>query len=232
VEIYLTILFRTFTIMLILLFFTVFIMGKKSIGELPVFDTLTIIVLGNVVGAVIVDSEIEHLPTVFAVLLLAIFEKIVTKLSLKYNKLRRKITFEPTIVVKEGQIVFHNLKKIGYSLDNILMLLRQKTIFDLNTVQFAIIEANGDISILKKPEYETATRKDLHIPTPVSTPMPPITVIADGQIQLDNIRILKVSEQEIKEKLVMQGYSTYKEIFYASMDSEGTLCISPYQLPE
>jgi uncharacterized membrane protein YcaP (DUF421 family) len=66
-EVYLSILFRTVTIMLILLFFTVFVMGKKSIGEMPVFDTLTIIVLGNVVGAVIVDGEIEHLPTIFAV---------------------------------------------------------------------------------------------------------------------------------------------------------------------
>jgi uncharacterized membrane protein YcaP (DUF421 family) len=167
--------------MLILLFFTVFLMGKKSIGELPVLDTLTIIVLGNVVGAVIIDSRIENLPAIFAIVILALFEKMVTKISLRFNRLRRKISFEPTIVIKEGRIIYRNLKKIGYALDNILMLLRQKDIFDISQVEYAIIEANGKISILKKPEFKTVTVKDLNLP--LSPVKPPVTVIVEGEFQ-------------------------------------------------
>jgi len=226
-EIYLTIFFRTITTMLILLFFTVFLMGKKSIGELPVLDTLTIIVLGNVVGAVIIDSRIENLPAIFAIVILALFEKMVTKISLRFNRLRRKISFEPTIVIKEGRIIYRNLKKIGYALDNILMLLRQKDIFDISQVEYAIIEANGKISILKKPEFKTVTVKDLNLP--LSPVKPPVTVIVEGEFQQDNIHILKTSEQKIKEKLAAQGYHNHQEIFYASMDHAGNLNVSPYE---
>ncbi len=226
-ETYLSIFFRTISIMLILLFFTVFVMGKKSIGELPVFDTLTIIVLGNVVGAVIVDGEIGHLPTIFAVIVLALFEKFVNKISLKFNGLRRNISFEPTIVVKDGKIIYQNVKRIGYSIDNILMFLRQKSIFDLSTIEFAIIEANGDMSVLKKPEYETVTLKDLQL-TPEQT-MPPISVIVDGEFQRDNIGIIKSSIEEIVKELTKQGYKNYKDVFYAAMDSKGTLHVSPYK---
>jgi uncharacterized membrane protein YcaP (DUF421 family) len=155
------------------------------------------------------------------------FEKLVTVLSLKFNGLRRKISFEPTIVIKEGKIIFNNLRKIGYAIDDILMLLRQKDIFDIGKVEYAVVEANGKISVLKKPEFETVTVTDMKVsPSPSK---PPITIIVDGRFQTDNIQILKATEQEILKKLDRQGFSNPKEIFYATMDSEGTLNISPYK---
>lgn len=227
-EIYLSTFFRTVSIMLILLFLTVVVMGKKSIGELPVFDTLVVIVLGSVVGAVIVDQQIQHMPTIFAVILLAIFERIINTLSLKYNKLRRKISFEPSIVIQDGKILFQNVKKNGYSLDDILMLIRQKNVFDIDQIQYGIIEANGDISILKRPEFEICTLKDMNI-KPSGSPIPPLTVIVEGIFQKENIGILKTSEQEIMGKLVQQGFNNTKDIFYASMDGNGRLSVSPYK---
>jgi uncharacterized membrane protein YcaP (DUF421 family) len=107
------------------------------------------------------------------------------------------------------------------------MFLRQKDIFDISRVEFAIIEANGDISVLKKPEYENVTMKDLDL-KPEQT-MPPISVIVDGEFQRDNITILKSSVQEIVEELTKQGYKSYKDVFYAAMDSEGNLQVSPYK---
>jgi uncharacterized membrane protein YcaP (DUF421 family) len=110
------------------------------------------------------------------------------------------------------------------------MLLRDKEIFDISSLSFAIIESNGRISIAKKPELETPTLKDLNLkPMGSNTPL---TVIMEGKIEEDNIQALDVSEQDLQNLIETNGYSAFNEIFYASLSKEGKINISPYNLKE
>ncbi|AOT70895.1 YetF domain-containing protein [Geosporobacter ferrireducens] len=224
---YLIIFGRIISIMLLTLFITLFIMGKRPIGELPVFDFITIIVIGAIVGADIADPEIKHLPTAFAVVVLALFQRLISYTIVQNKKVRQMITFEPTVIVQEGKILFKSLQKIHYTVDEVLMLLREKDIFDISKVAFAIVESNGNLSVLKKADEENPTKKDMQIP--VVEGGLPLTVVLDGAFMQENIRQLHTSEDQIWQKLKEKGYSSLKDIFHASMDQKGEISISPYE---
>ncbi|MEW9121663.1 MAG: DUF421 domain-containing protein [Thermotaleaceae bacterium] len=226
---YLIILGRILSIMLLTLFVTLFIMGKRPIGELPVFDFITIIVMGAIVGADIADPEIKHLPTAFAVVVLALFQRLISYTIVQSKRVRKWISFEPTVVVQNGKILFKSLQKIHYTLDEVLMLLREKDIFDIDNVAFAIIEANGNMSVLKKAEEEIPTRKDMQVP--VVEGGLPLAVVLDGVIQKENIVRLRTTESFVRQRLKELGYSNLEEIFHAAMDQKGEMSISPYKYP-
>lgn len=137
---------RIITILPLLLFITIF-MGKRAIGELPIFDFIIVIILGAVVGADIADPEIKHFPTIIAIIAIAIFQRIVANWKISNRKIGRLITLEPTVVIHHGKLLNRNIKKIRYSIDNILQMLREKDIFDMSEVQTAVVEANGASSL-------------------------------------------------------------------------------------
>lgn len=225
-KLYLIVFFRIISIMIILLFSTLLIMGKRPIGELPVFDFLAIIVLGSVVGSDIADPNINHMLIIVAIVTLALLQRIVSVASLKSEKLRKLVNFEPTIVIHDGQVVYKNLKKINYTMDELLMLLREKDIFEISIVSYAIIEASGKLSVMKKAEYETVTLQNMNLSAPkISLPY---TIILEGKFSEENIHILNTSKVHIIEKLKEKGHSDYKKIFYASMDNYDNIVICEY----
>ncbi|MDV2583614.1 DUF421 domain-containing protein, partial [Alkalibacillus haloalkaliphilus] len=78
-----------------------------------------------------------------------------------HRKIGKKITFESTLVIQDGKLLVENLKGIRYTIDNVLQMLRQKNIFDISDVKIAIIEANGQISVLKKENKLEVTIEDI-----------------------------------------------------------------------
>lgn len=225
---YLLIFLRIISIMLLLLFTTLLVMGKRPIGELPVFDFLSIVVMGAIVGADIADPKIKHLPTAFAVIVLAIFQRFISYLVIKNAKIRKIVTFEPTIILQDGQFIHHNLKKINYSVEEALMLLREKDVFDVGKVKYAIIEASGKISVLKKAAYDSMTKEDMHLT--IKENALPVTIILEGQLKSKNIARIDLTEDYVLKMLKQKGYTDISKIFFASMDRQGTISISPYDL--
>lgn len=213
---------RIVTIIPLLLFMTLF-MGKRAIGELPVFDFLIVIILGALVGADIADPNIKHFPTAFAIIAIAIFQRFVANWKLNNRKFGRLITFEPTVVIENGQFVYKNIKKIRYSIDNILQMLREKNIFDIHDVETAVVEANGSISVLKKPMKHTVTREDMKIIKKSSISFP---VIVEGTIYSDVLQDIGVNEEWIRQQLSYQGVDNVNDVFFASMNRNHELHIS------
>lgn len=183
---------RIITIIPCLLIMTLF-MGKRAIGEVPVFDFLIIIVLGAVAGADIADPDIPHVYTFLTIIAIGVLQIIVSKLKLKHRAFERMITFEPTIVIRNGVFIVGNLKKIRYSLDNVLQMLREKDIFDVNDVEIALIEPNGKLTAFKKPHKLTITAEDLGIKKASDNIAYP--VIIEGNIENQILTQLHLNEQ-------------------------------------
>lgn len=219
----LLILGRIVTIIPLLLFTTLF-MGKRAIGELPVFDFLIVIILGALVGADIAEPDIKHLPTAFAIIAIGVFQRIVTRWKISNRKIGRLLTFEPTVVLQNGKFVNGNLKKIRYSIDNILQMLREKDVFDINEVETAIIEANGALSVLKKPQKNSVTLEDMNIIKPTSTISFP--VIVEGTLYTDVLRDVNLDEAWLQQELDNQGVNELKDVFFASINRNRELHIS------
>ncbi|WP_181347509.1 DUF421 domain-containing protein [Thalassobacillus sp. CUG 92003] len=214
---------RIVTILPFLLFIALY-MGKRSIGELPVFDLLVILVLGSVVGADIADPEINHIHTVVAMIGIALLQKFIVFLKLKNRKIGNLLTFEPTVVIYNGQFLVQNMKKINYSIDNVLQMLREKDVFSVEDVEIAIIEANGSLSHKPVAAKSGVTREDLNVLK--AGHQYEIPVILDGVVQLDLLRRVNKSEAWLKEKLLEHNLVDTYHVFYGAITSKGELFVS------
>jgi uncharacterized membrane protein YcaP (DUF421 family) len=214
---------RIITILPLILFVALY-MGKRSIGELPVFDFLVIITLGAVVGADIADPAVPHIHTAFAIILIGLFQRIVSKAMIKHRKLGHLITFEPTIVILDGKFIVKNLRKQRYSIDNVLQMMREKDVFDISNVHLGIIEANGRLSILKKTSNLPVTIEDLNVnKTTLSISYP---VIVDGKIYENVLKKLNLNEQWLHNQLQNANISNTQDVFFASVNDKMELHIS------
>lgn len=220
---YLKVTFRIVTIMALLLIL-ILMTGRRKLGELPVFDFLTIIILGNVVGADIADPKIPQLPTAYAVVLLIGFQYIMSYATVKNRKFGSKISFGPTVVIQNGQFIKQNMKKIRYSIENVLMLIREKGVFDINEVEFAIVEDNGSISVMKKPKYQPLTPDNMEIST--KNKSIPIPLIVDGKVYEDNLAKLSLDKAWLQKQLESRNIISCEEVFYAHIGIDGKLYIS------
>lgn len=215
---------RIITIFPLMLAITLY-MGKRSIGELPVFDFLVIVILGAVVGADIADPNIKHVHTAVAIVLMGIFQKVISRLKIKYRRFGHIITFEPTIVIQDGKFLVSNLSKIRYSIDNILQMLREQEVFDISEVYLGIVEANGNISILKKSNKAEVTIEDMNLNKKQSSLSYPI--IVDGILYNDTLIKLNLSENWLREHLDNLSINSVEEVFFASINMKKELHVSP-----
>lgn len=219
----LVVLGRIITILPILLFVTIY-MGKRAIGELPIFDFLIIVILGAVVGADIADPEIHHIPTAIAIIAIAILQRIVARIKIANRKIGRLITFEPTVIVQNGKFLDKNLKKVRYSIDNILQMLREKEVFDIREVETAVIEPNGALSVLKIPEKSPVTLEDMNIAKPTSSIT--IPVIIEGIVYDEVLKEFNLTKEWLHQQLISLKINDIKDIFFASIDHQHALHIS------
>ncbi|WP_281890424.1 DUF421 domain-containing protein [Paenibacillus sp. YYML68] len=202
---------RIITIFPLMLLITLF-MGRRSIGELPVFDFLVVLALGAVVGADIADPNIEHLPTAFAIAVIAVIQKIFSIWVIKSRWFGKLVTFEPIIVVYQGKLLKRNLKKSKYSIDNIVGMLREAQAFDIRDVQLAVIEANGSISVMKK----SFTSDSVSVSYPI---------IKEGRIDRHIMTNLHLKEPWLLEQL-SQRQIRLEDVFIATINHKRELEIT------
>ncbi|WP_117168240.1 DUF421 domain-containing protein [Paraliobacillus sediminis] len=214
---------RIITILPLLLGVTIF-MGKRAIGELPVFDFLIVLTLGSVVGADIADPNVKHLPTAIAIIGIGLLERFVAHIKLTNRKIGRALTFEPTIVIKDGQFLRKNMKKIRYSIDNILLMLRQNDVFYIEDVALGIIEANGKLSVFRKAEKDTPNREDFGILK--QTDSIPLPIIIDGKLYKSVLTSLQVDEAWLIAMLRKQGVNAIDDVFFASLTENLSLYVT------
>ncbi len=213
---------RIITILPLLLVITIF-MGKRAIGELPIFDFLIIVTLGAIVGADIADPTINHIPSAAAILAVGLLQRLVARWKISSRKVGRLITFEPTVVVQNGIFLVKNIKKIRYSIDNILQMLREKDVFDVKEVETAVVEANGALSVLKKPEKNTVTAADIGINKHSLIAFP---VIIEGEVYSSVLSHLNVDEIWLRTKLAEEDIDDISNIFFASITQQLDIHVS------
>lgn len=226
--VYFKVTFRIIIIMALLLFL-VLVTGRRKVGELPVFDFLTILILGNVVGADIADPKIPQLPTAYAVILLIGIQYFMSVAIVKSRKFGKKASFGPIVVIQNGRFIKSNMKKIRYSIENVLMFLREKGIFDINEVEYAIVEDSGNISVMKKPQFQALTPDDMKIAAKFKGLTIPL--IVDGEVYEDNLQKLGLDKVWLLEQLELNNINSIDEAFYVDINIEGKLGISKIAEP-
>lgn len=152
-------------------------------------------------------------------LLSVTFEKI----TLHFPRLRKPLEGEPEILIRDGKLDLARLRKNNLDLEQLQMMLRAKDTFSVSEVAYAIYETNGSLSILKKAQYEPATREDLLVPVPDS--VLPVSIIEDGIVQRETLSKLGHDEEWLSKELRKLGYAGPQSVAYAEITEEGELAV-------
>lgn len=224
---YLVVLARIVTVIPLLIGMSL-LMGKRHVGELRAFDFIIAVTIGAVAGADIADPEIRHGPTAFAIVLLGLLHIGATYGILKNRRFAHLISLEPVIVIQNGQLLKRHLQRVRMPIDTLLELLREKGVFNLNEVEFAIVEPDGKLSVQKKSQYQPATPKDLKIKTDYKGLPTPLVV--EGAIFQKGLDAVGLEEAWLLEALLEAGL-TVEEVFFAELNADGSLHISREKEP-
>jgi uncharacterized membrane protein YcaP (DUF421 family) len=207
------------------LFFITKVLGKKQIAQLSFFEYVTGITIGSIAAEVIMGLEQNMFYGFLAMIIVAVIPFIVGLISLKSKKFRDFTEGKGTIVIKDGKVMEDNLKKERYTTDELLELLRNKDIFQVSDVQFAILEATGDLSVMLKKENQPLTPKDLNMK--VASIKEPQTVIMDGKILDEPLATIGYSRGWLKTELEKLGV-TIENVFIGQVNSYGELTVDVF----
>lgn len=208
------------------LFILTKILGKTQISQLTAFDFIAAIVLGELVGNALFDKKAGILDIGFVIILWGAILYIIEIITQKFKSTRFILEGKPSLIIHKGEIIYEELRKNKMDLNEILHLLRMKDVFSLQEVEYAVLETDGLLSVLKKAAYQTPNKKDLNVhpaEPQIATPL-----IMDGQIIKDNLEEEDITEEWLHKELERQKYSTEKKVLYAEWLKDKKLFILPY----
>ncbi|MGV3263617.1 MULTISPECIES: YetF domain-containing protein [Cytobacillus] len=214
------------TISFLVLFLLARLMGRKEIGQMTFFNWATAIGIGSIAGNLAVNESTRIKDGVISLIVWTLFTILMDMLDLKSKQGRTVTTGEPLIVIKAGRIMERALKISRVDLDELQALLRQKDIFSLTDVDYAILETNGELSVLKKESQQPVTKNDLNIMSQKKDLIPlPTEVIADGKVNSKNLSKLKLDNNWLDRELQKAKIHSAEDVFFAQVQQDGTLYI-------
>lgn len=200
---------------LITLFLVTKLIGKKQVSQLSLFDYVIGISIGNFATEMTINLESEELYGIIAVLLFGGIAYLVSVGTMKSIKLRRFFMGSPTILIEHGKILQDNFYKVKYDINDMLEQCRVNGYFDISEIDYAIVEANGELSILAKSEYLPVNRNDMKLK--VSKNGLCANVIIDGKVMYNNLKKINKDEKWLNKELKLKG-KDISDIILATVD--------------
>ncbi|MBH0168030.1 MAG: DUF421 domain-containing protein [Bacillota bacterium] len=204
------------------IFFAARILGKQTVSRMTIFDFIAVVTLGSVTAnlAFALEVKARYIFLVFFIFVLLIY--LSAFLSLKSKRARKYVAGDPTVVIENGKILEHNMRKMRYTLDYLNQQLRQKDIFSIEDVDYALVENNGLLSVKKKEAHLAVTRKDLQIYK--EEVRLPTELMMDGEILLNNLKENNISKEWLLSELKKRNL-TIESVVYALLTSNNKLYI-------
>jgi uncharacterized membrane protein YcaP (DUF421 family) len=213
---FLNICFRTILI-LIILFFITKMMGKKQISELNFFDYVVGITIGSIAADISLDIEKDMLAGIAALFIYGFISYIISFISIKSIWARRFIIGVPTVLVEKGKIIESGLKKSKIDVNDLLMVARENGYFNLDEIDYALMEVNGNISFLPKEKEKPVTKKDMKIKC--SNEGLTVNAIIDSKYMANNMKAINKDKEWLDHELKVNGYDNYDNILLATIDN-------------
>ncbi|HBW36239.1 DUF421 domain-containing protein [Desulfosporosinus sp. BICA1-9] len=199
------------------------VLGKTQITQLTAFDFISALILGELLGNAIYDDDTGVVKILFAVTIWGLLIFGIQLVGQKSITLRNFLEGKPALVIQKGVIDRQALKKNRMNLNELQNLLRIKDVFSVREVEYAILEPNGSLTVIRKPEFDTPTLKDLNIP--LNRKSLPMLLVSDGIILNDNLLTISKNESWLKTKLKKQGFDNVNNIFFAEWREEDGLYV-------
>lgn len=207
---------RTLVLYLIVLVM-IRVMGKRQISELQTSELVVTLLISNIAVIPMQDTSLPLLSGVVPILLLVGCEIILSWLMLKNSAFRALVCGKPQIIISNGTINQKKMKLLRISTEDLMEQLRQAGVFALGDVKYAILETNGKLSVLKKPEKESVTAEQMNIKS--FEDEFEVVIISDGEFAEGSMSICGVTKGWVNKTLKKNGV-TVKDVFIMTANSE------------
>lgn len=196
-------------------------MGKRQIGEMEPSEFVVTMLVANLAAIPMQDGGIPLLSGLVPILTVLGMELLLSSLSLRSTRLRRLLCGKPVILIENGRILQKNLQRTCITLDELTGHLRLKDILDLKTVQYAILETNGDLSVFPYPEHRPASASESGIS--VKKQELPVTIVADGKLLSENLPLIGKDIAWVQRTLQQHG-ATLASTWLLTADPLDQIC--------
>ncbi|MBP2079573.1 YetF domain-containing protein [Oceanobacillus polygoni] len=203
------------------------IMGKKQISQLTFFDYCVGITIGSIAAALSIDQNIKIMNGLVSLIIWGLFPIILAFIGMKSMIFSNITDGKATILIQNGEVLYKNLKNNLITIDELLLLLREKGTFKVSDVEMAVLETNGKLSVLLKTNQQTVTPQTLGIP--LEQEHGPTVLIMDGKILKKSLENLGYSKEWLEGEVQKQGAKSIKDVFLAQIDSRGNMYVDLYE---
>ena len=215
-----TVLFLRCLIMYVAVIVGVRLMGKRQIGQLQPEELVVTILISDVATMPLQDMQVPLLQPLMIIAVIISCELLFSVLSLKSRKFRTLVQGHAIPIVKNGTLDQSLLRKIRYTVDDVLEAMRLKDVFDISQAQHVYVESNGSISVLQKKQTPAERRKQ---------PVLPCLVISDGKIVPDEFSLCGLTGERLQEVLQAEN-KVVRDIFLMTYASDGSYYIVEKQV--
>ena len=199
------------------------LLGKRQVGQMEPSEFVVTMLIANLASVPLEDWSIPVWGGLVPMGIVFVCERLISKLCLKSIRARRLLCGKPVILIENGKLLEENLRRTRVNLDELSGHLREQGVLAMETVQFAILETNGSVTVFPFPEYTPAQEG----PGAKKQELP-YTVISDGHILTQNLRLLGRDEQWLRKKLHGKGLRP-EQVLLMTLTESGELALFPRQ---
>lgn len=203
------------------------ILGRQQVAQLTLYEYINGITFGSIAANMATDTGQRTWQHLLGLMLYGVLTFLVSSYAMKNRTASKIMQGEAVLIIQEGKILEKNLHRYHYTIDDLNVLLRKKDVFDIKDVKYAILESNGELSVMKKPEKMPVTMEDLNIPS--STKGLDVEVIVTGNIIYENLKSRNLTGQWLINQLRDKNIVTIKDVFYAVLDVNNALYVDLYE---
>jgi uncharacterized membrane protein YcaP (DUF421 family) len=202
------------------------LMGKRQITQVTYFDYIVGISIGSIAAELTFSPHIRMSNFILGMIIWAVIPIAISNLEMKSSRFRTLLEGKSTVLIKDGKILEKSLKKESLTVDEMMILLRKKNVFKLSDLQSAVMEKNGEITIMKKSELEPLTPKDINMVVEKETA--PCIVIIDGNLMERDLTDYGYTKEWLLGEIQKQGANDFRSVFMAQIDSMGNVYVDLY----
>lgn len=195
------------------------LMGKRQIGDMQPNELVVTLLISELAAIPLQDMDQPILSGISAIVFLVIIEILVSVASLKSFFVRKIINGQSVVIIKNGAVDQKAMQDVRMTVLDLVELLRGQEVFDISQVAFAVLEVNGELSVLLKNDEQPVTKKDAGIKSEADAL--PLPVITDGKIVKESLKALEISNKNITDRLKKKKL-TPENVFLMTLDRNGT----------
>ena len=206
---------RTFIVYFALLL-TMRLMGKRQLGEMELSEFVVAALIADLAAHPLQDMGIPLLNGLVPIAVLFCCEVLIAGLSLRSIRLRELLFGKPSLLIVKGEIDQAQMRRNRFTLDELMQELRSQGVTDIRTIEYAVLETDGKLSLLRSPAASPVTASQLDLPQ--GSAGYPHIVISDGRVLEANLRHLGLDTAWLDNTLREQGYASPAEVYLMTVD--------------